>query len=81
MQNFLHNKGNYKQDKKTALNMGENICKWSNGLKLISKVYVYKDLMELNIKKKKANLLKRIFVTKQMHTCALQLRQKPLDKS
>ena len=56
MQNFLHNKGNYKQDKKTALNMGENICKWSNGLKLISKVYVYKDLMELNIKKKKANL-------------------------
>ena len=27
---FLHSKGNHKQDKKTALRMGENICKWNN---------------------------------------------------
>ena len=26
----LHRKGNYKQDEKTTLRMGENICKWSN---------------------------------------------------
>ena len=27
---LLHSKGNYKEDKKTTLRMGENICKWSN---------------------------------------------------
>ena len=26
----MHNKGNYKQDKKTTLRMGENNCRWSN---------------------------------------------------
>ena len=26
----MHSKGNCKQDKKTTLRMGENICKWSN---------------------------------------------------
>ena len=26
---LLHNKGNHKQDEKTTLRMGENICKWS----------------------------------------------------
>ena len=26
----MHNKGNHKQDKKTTLRMGENICKWNN---------------------------------------------------
>ena len=28
---LLHSKGNHKQDEKTTLRMGENICKWSNG--------------------------------------------------
>ena len=27
---LLHNKGNHKQDQKTTLRMGKNICKWSN---------------------------------------------------
>ena len=27
---LLHSKGNHKQDEKTTLRMGENICKWSN---------------------------------------------------
>ena len=27
---LLHGKGNHKQDEKTTLRMGENICKWSN---------------------------------------------------
>ena len=26
----MHSKVNHKQDEKTALRMGENICKWSN---------------------------------------------------
>ena len=29
-ENLLHNKGNYKQDEKTALRLGENNSKWSN---------------------------------------------------
>ena len=43
---LLHSKGNHKQDEKTTLRMGENICKRINGL--ISKIY--KQLMQLNIK-------------------------------
>ena len=44
----LHSKGNHKQNKKTTLRMGENICKQSNQLKgLISKIY--KQLVQLNI--------------------------------
>ena len=27
LKSFLHSKGNHKQDEKTALRMGENICK------------------------------------------------------
>ena len=26
----MHSKGNHKEDEKTALKMGENICKWRN---------------------------------------------------
>ena len=44
---LLHSKGNHKQNKKTTLRMGENVCKRSNWL--ISQIY--KQLMQLNIKK------------------------------
>ena len=27
---LLHSKGNHKQEEKTTLRMGENICKWCN---------------------------------------------------
>ena len=44
----MQSKGNYKQDEKTALRIGKNIC---NGINkgLISQIY--KQLMQLNIKK------------------------------
>ena len=33
-QSFFHSKGNHKQDEKTTLRMGENICKQSNGQRI-----------------------------------------------
>ena len=30
----MHSKGNHKQDKKTTLRMGGNICKWNNKQRL-----------------------------------------------
>ena len=30
----MHSKGNYKQDEKTTLRMGENICKRNNGQRI-----------------------------------------------
>ena len=31
---LFHSKGKHKQDEKTTLRMGENICKWSNWQKI-----------------------------------------------
>ena len=45
----LHSKGDHKQDKKTALRMGENICKRINGQRI--NLQNIKQLMQLNIKK------------------------------
>ena len=42
----LHNKGNYKQNKKTVHKMGENICNDATNKGLISKTY--KQLIRLN---------------------------------
>ena len=42
--------GNHKQDKKTTLRMGENICKWHNRQR-ISLQNIHTALMELSIKK------------------------------
>ena len=39
IQKLLHSKGNYKQNEKTTHRIGENICKWSNLQRLISKIY------------------------------------------
>ena len=46
---LLYSKGNHKQDEKTALRMGENICNESTDKGLICKIY--KQLMQLSIKK------------------------------
>ena len=46
---LLHSKGNHKEDEKTILRRGKNICKWSNWQRITSKIY--KQLMKFNIKK------------------------------
>ena len=46
---LLHSKGNHKQDEKTTLRMGENICKRINGQRI--NLRIRKQVMQLNIKK------------------------------
>ena len=46
---LLHSKGHYKQDKKTALRMGENVCKRINRQRI--NLQNIQKLMQLNIKK------------------------------
>ena len=53
---LLHSKGDHKQDEKTTLGMGENICKRINE-GLTSKIY--KQFIQLNIKKNPNNLIKK----------------------
>ena len=45
----MNSKGNHKQDKKTIFTKGENICKCNNRQRI--DLQIYKQLMELNIKK------------------------------
>ena len=44
----MHSKGNYKQDEKTTLTMGENNC---NNKELVSKIHNLLQLMQLSIEK------------------------------
>ena len=53
----MHNKGNYKQDEKTALRIGENNSKSKTDREIISKIY--KQHMKLNTKKMN-NLIKEL---------------------
>ena len=50
---LLHNKGNYKQDKKTTLRMGKNICKRINGQRITLQIYKQLDIEEANSSIKK----------------------------
>ena len=53
----MHSKGNHKQDEKTTLRMGENICKRNNGQRIT--LPNIQKLMERNIKKKSNQKLDR----------------------
>ena len=44
----MHIKGTHKQDEKTTLSIGENICKGMNGQRI--NLQIYKQLTQLNIK-------------------------------
>ena len=50
---LLYSRRNHKQNEKTTYKLGENICKWFKEKRLISKIY--KQFMQLKIKKKNPN--------------------------
>ena len=54
---LLHSKGNHKQDEKTTLRMGVNICKQINGQRI--NLQIYKQLIQLNIKETNTPIQKR----------------------